>query len=522
MKIHSKCAYLNNVNVQLCSEVSDIGMLSNGIRRQLSFKNQDNMFKKVLLSLLALLVVLIVIVLVKTFTFTSSQKPVAAQAAPALSEESVQRFQSALRYQTISYGDSNRLDTAQFNGFQRFLVKAYPGVHRVMKRTIVQGHSLIYTWEGKNPALAPYVLMAHQDVVPIEEASRSKWTVEPFGGTVKDGYLWGRGTTDDKINLISILEAAEKLISENVQPARTIYLAFGHDEEMGGRGAVAMAKWFTSRGIKAEFVLDEGGIITKEKIPGLTRPVALVGNAEKGYLTLNLTVEKSGGHSSMPEKETAIDVLTHAIDRLRDQPFPARFTPSMTGLMEAVGPDLPFTSKMAFANPWLFKSLIISTYEKSGPGAAMLHTTLVPTIIQAGIKDNVVPSVAKATINLRLLPGDNSEEVIARVKTIINDERVQIQHSGPLSEASPVSPMEGPAFAKIDGALKQSYSNVITSPFLVIGATDSRHFTGVSTNIYKFSPMVDPIGFHGIDERVSLEGYQTAIFFFTNLLRNAE
>jgi carboxypeptidase PM20D1 len=276
-------------------------------------------------------------------------------------------------------------------------------------------------------------------------------------------------------------------------------------------------------GIKADLLMDEGGIITKEKLPGITKPVALLGTAEKGYLSLELTAQALGGHSSMPEKETSVDLLSKALVKLRQNPFPAKFTEPMEGLMEAVGPEMPFLQRMAFANPWLFKGMIASTYEKTGAGNAMLHTTLVPTIIEGGIKDNVMPSQVKATINLRLLPGDSVETVIKQVEEIIGDPRVTVaKHKGAISEASAVTSVKSFGYQKMEKIMKQSYPEVITSPFLMIGATDSRHFGKVSSNIIKFSPMIDPIGFHGIDERVSLESFQTALWFYEQLLRDGE
>lgn len=478
------------------------------------------MVKKIFVGLLGVVLVITGVVLFNTFTFTSTQKTFTPRQVTKISESSLKHFQEAIHFQTISYGDSLKFDSAQFNAFHRYLRATYPLVHKTMSVQTVSGYSLIYKWEGKNPSLKPYILMAHQDVVPIEEASRQRWTVDPFAGIIKDNFIWGRGTADDKINLISIMEAAEKLIAENFQPGRTIYLAFGHDEEVGGKGATAMAHWFTGKNITAEMILDEGGVITKEKIPGVKKPVALIGTAEKGYLSLELSVEISGGHSSMPEKETSIDLLTKAITKLRANPFDARLTGPMKGFMKSVGPEMSFTARMVFANPWLFKKMIYSTYEKSGGGNAMLHTTLVPTIIQAGIKDNVIPTVALATINLRLLPGDGSLEMIDRIKKIIGDERIKINPVGRISEASAVSSTDSFAFDQVDEAIKESYPDVVSSPFLMIGATDSRHLKEVSNNIFKFSPMFDPFGFHGIDERVSLESYQTSIFFFENLMRN--
>lgn len=479
------------------------------------------MIKKLFLGVLFLLLALAGIVLVNTFRFQSRQQSAESVPAPALTNAALRHFQQALSYKTISYGDPSLFDSAQFIGFRDFLKTTYPKTHEALSREMVEGYSLLYRWEGKNPELKPVVLMAHQDVVPIEEATQSMWTVDPFGGVIKENFIWGRGTTDDKINVISIMETVEKLVSENFQPERTVYLVFGHDEEIGGKGARAIARLLKERNIAAEFVLDEGGIITKEKIPGLTKPVALLGTAEKGYLSLKLTVTAQGGHSSMPEKETSIDILSKALYTLRSNPFEAEFSEPMRGLMESLGPEMPFVQRMAFANPWLFKPLILKTYSESNTGDAMIRTTIVPTVMDAGIKDNVVPTVATAVVNFRLLPGHTSKQVIEQVKKKINDSRVIVEpYSDNVSEPSAVTSVKGFGYQKIAAAARKSYPQVITSPFLVIGATDSRHFGEVSSNIIKFSPAIDPIGFHGIDERVSLESYKTAMWFYEQLLRD--
>jgi carboxypeptidase PM20D1 len=476
--------------------------------------------KRFFLFILILFLALVSLVLFNTFRFTSKQKEIASKPAPEISSEALAHFTEAIRHKTISFSDSTKFDTTQFFGFHRFLKKTYPLVHEKLSLEKVAGYSLLYKWDGKNPQLNPIVLMAHQDVVPVEEGTESIWTVDPFAGTVKENFIWGRGTADDKINLISLMEAAEKSLKENFQPERTIYFAFGHDEEVGGHGARAIAALLKSRGVKADLVLDEGGIITNDKVPGMSKPVALLGTSEKGFLSLQLLVEKNGGHSSMPEKETAIDILTKAIIKLREKPFEASFSPSTQGFIEQLGPEMTFTNRMAFANIWLFKPMVIGIYEKSGSGNAMIRTTTVPTIINAGVKDNVIPTVAKATINFRLLPGDSSSIVIARVKKIIDDERVKIVSAKSfISEPSEVTPLDSYAYAKTEETIKKTFTGVVTSPFLMIGGTDSRYFGDVSKGIIKFSPMIDPVGFHGIDERVSLESYRGALWFYELLIK---
>ncbi|MCB0507875.1 MAG: M20 family peptidase [Bacteroidetes bacterium] len=476
--------------------------------------------KKIISILLLLILVLIGIISFRTLTATNYQRNIKASPAPQLSDSALLHFQQAISYKTISYADAKDWDSVPFLHFRTFLETTYPLVHQHLAREIVNNYTLVYKWQGSDHALAPYILMAHQDVVPIEEDTKKQWTFEPFSGTIKDGYIWGRGTTDDKINLISIFESAEKLLQQNFQPKRSIYFVFGHDEEIGGNhGAVRVAKLFKERNIKADLVLDEGGILTKEKIPGLTKPVALIGTAEKGYLTLKFSVNKKGGHSSQPENETAVDILTKALVTLRANPFEPKFVEASQDFMKYLGPEMKFPNNMAFANLWLFRPLVVNKFEQQAASNAMMRTTAVPTIINAGIKDNVVPTLATAIVNFRLLPGDSSTYIIKKVQEIIADNRVIVQpYDENISEASATTPTTSAAFQLIDSVVRKSYDSISTAPFLLIGATDSRHFNQISTNIIKFSPMLDPIGFHGINERVSIESFRHAIWFYEQLL----
>ncbi len=466
-----------------------------------------------------ILLIFVGILLVNTLRYKSLQKKSQAVSAPGLSPSALTHFQEAIRIKTISFQEQSKADSSPFTAFHQFIQEAYPLVHQKLLREVVSGESLLYTWKGIDDQLKPIVLMAHQDVVPVEEATLTKWSVDPFAGTIKDDFIWGRGTADDKINLVSILEAAEKLLGENFQPKRTVYFAFGHDEETGGSGARALASLLKSRGVNAGFVLDEGGIVTTYQVPGMTKPVALLGTSEKGYMSLELVAEINGGHSSQPAKETSIDILARAIQRIRDSPFEPRFSESTQTFIDHIGPEQSFLRRMVFANQWLFRGIIFRIYEESPGGNAMIRTTGVPTIIEAGVKDNVIPTMAKATINFRLLPGDGSQEVVNRVKDLIGDDRIRIDvNQGFRAEASSVTPVDSEGYKIIEEVTLQTFGDVVVTPFMMIGGTDSRHFGEVSSSIIKFSPMIDPIGYHGIDERVSLESYRLAIGFYRQLL----
>lgn len=483
------------------------------------------MLRKLFSLLLLAIGLLLGVLLVNTLRFTppsmaaGAPAPVVAEADSALAH-----FRQSLRFQTVSYADSSRLDTAQFRGFHRFLRRTYPLLHRRLHCEVVGRYSLLYRWEGRQPHLRPAVLLAHQDVVPVEPETQGQWRFPPFAGAVADGQVWGRGATDNKANLTAQLEAIERLVAANFQPARTVYLAFGHDEENGGwAGAHRVAALLRRRGVVPEFVLDEGGFVTTQRIPGLVgRPVALIGTAEKGYLSLRLTATVAGGHSSIPEPVTALDLVSQAVVALRRQSFPAVLTPPMQAFADHVGPHLPFVQRLAFANRWLFTPLILKTYLKSAGGAAAVRTTLVPTVFQSGLKDNVVPTAATATVNLRLLPGLSAQAATAQVRAWLPDPQVKVTQLGPSAEPSPAAaPTEAAlGYQLIERHIRRQVPGVVTTPFLFVALSDSRHFTALTHNIYRFSPTTDPAGLHGIDEHLSITSYRQCLGFYAGLLRD--
>lgn len=476
--------------------------------------------KKVLITFTAVLVVSCAVVLINTLLFPSRQKDYPPVDLPALSESSVRNFQEAIQFKTISFFDSSNLDTGQFLGFHRFLMRSYPLVHQTFNREIVNKYSLLYTWPGKNPALKAIILIAHMDVVPVENETLPQWTSDPFKGAIVDGFIQGRGAVDNKLNLIAILESLEKLLRWGFEPDRPIYLVFGHDEEAGGNnGAKKIAAILRHRNIQADLIVDEGGYVTSEIVPEMNAPIALLGTSEKGYLNLKLTLELDGGHSSMPRAETAIGVMAESINRLQAYEFPGTISPPTRDFIEHVGPALPFAKKMFFANSFLFEKLIIHSYDKSPIGNAMVHTLVTPTIIQAGMKENVVPGKITVVVNARLLPGDSASDVINQIKELI-DPRIVIE-TLKHPETSAVTSVESYGYKLVERTVRGTFPRALVSPFLLIGGTDSRYFNGMSESIVRFSPMIEAKGFHGVNERVSVEGFRLAIGFYQHLIENS-
>lgn len=478
------------------------------------------MFKKLLLGLFLAVLGLTAVLLYNTFRFPSAPAPRQALQISGVSDSAALHLSEALQIKTVSFGDTLAIDTAEFVKFRAFLENTYPTVHTQLPRMIFSEFSYVFTWKGKDTTLAPYVLMAHMDVVPVEAVAESKWSAPSFSGKIIKDTIWGRGAVDDKASVIGIFEAVEQLLKENFQPQRTIYLCFGHDEEITGRrGAAKIAQWFKENNIKPQLVLDEGGMVDTEKIKKSGRPVAVIGVGEKGYCNIDLTVEIPGGHSSMPVQETAIDVLNKAIAKIRAQQMPGRITPPVQEMLGRIAAIDDFTTKLGVSNQWLLSGSIISMMEKDKQTNAMVHTTLVPTIVKAGIKDNVIPTVAKATFNSRILPGETSDDVVAFVKKVVNDERVQVKKQTiSLFEPSATTATSHPMFVKVEEAVYKTVPNVYVTPYLLIGATDSRYFRPFSDAVLNFAPMRDAKGFHGIDERIAVNDLKDMIFFYRLLM----
>ena len=474
------------------------------------------MIKRIFITIGLLFLAVVAILLVNTFRFNPSQSGNVDAIKINKYDSAAIHLSQALQIKTVSFGDTLPIDTAEFIKFRTFMETTYPLMHQQLEKKSFNLFSYVFKWKGKDTSLAPYVLMAHTDVVPVEAIAESKWSYPSFSGTIDKDTIWGRGAVDDKGSAIAIMEAVESSLRENIQPSRTIYLCFGHDEEISGkRGAAIFSKWFDSSNIKPALVLDEGGMVDTERFKKTGRPVAVVGTGEKGYTNIDLTVELPGGHSSTPVKETAIDILNQAIVKVRAKQMPALIVPPVQDLLSRTGAAESFLTKMVMANMWLFKGTIIKKMEASNQTNAMVHTTLVPTIVKAGIKDNVIPSIAKATFNSRILPGQTSDDVVAFVKNAINDDRVIVKKQTiSLFEASATTGADHPTFKKIEGLTQKVLPNVLVSPYLVVGATDSRYFRPFSEAVLNFSPMQDVKGFHGIDERLGKEDLNRMITFY--------
>ncbi|WP_108246989.1 M20 family peptidase [Muricauda brasiliensis] len=471
--------------------------------------------KKVLLTILGLIVVLAAILVFNTLSLTSKQVEAEPLEAMEFPKNAFVNLSKAVQYKTISFNEDAIPDSTAFNGFHQFLSEAYPLLHQTLELEKINGYSLLYKWQGSDPSQKPIVLLSHQDVVPVDQPTLSEWEAGPFEGKITDSHVIGRGTLDDKSSLMALMESVETLLKESFTPKQTIYLAFGHDEELGGnKGAKAIASYLKENGISAAMTLDEGGFLAQNMIPDFDKTVAMVNLAEKGYASFDLIVKTSGGHSSAPPEDNTLGMLAQAIVDLENNQLPYKLVKPLDYQFEYMGAEMPFFKKMAFANPWLFKGPVLK--------ALNAHTTTAPTIVEGGVKDNVIPTVGKATINFRILPGETIESVKEHIKKTIGD-GIDVELSGFATNPSPASGIDSDAFKNLEKTIRSVFPEAVVVPGLIGGGTDARYFYDVSDDVYRFYPIrIGPDSmtrFHGIDEKIGKENYKEMIVFCYNLIK---
>lgn len=474
------------------------------------------------------LLALLLVFAVRAATMPSTQVVVESIApAPVDEAGALARLQGGLRIQTVSHEGGADRDDAAFTAFREHLRVSYPLVHEQLHVEHIADHGLLYRWVGSESDRAALVLLAHQDVVPIDPGSEADWTHPPFEAVVADGYLWGRGSLDDKGSLFAILEAIESLLADGYTPRRDVYVALGHDEELGGsEGAVAIAARLADAGASIGLVVDEGGSVIGDLFPGVDGSIAAVGVAEKGYLSLALEVAGAGGHSSIPPSTTQIGRLAAAVLKLERNPFPSRLDGASRAFFEqGIGPETPFLHRMLYANLWFFDPLLRAVLDRVPGANALIRTTTAPTVFHAGMKDNVLPARARAVVNFRLLPGDSSDAVIERVRAVVDDPDISIEALPKRKEPVAGSSLDGEGWQVLSRSIREVFPDSIVAPYLLVAGSDSRHFRELCDCVYQFIPFrlrpEDMKRAHGTDERIAVDGLADAVRFYRRLVANS-
>ena len=474
----------------------------------------------ILYCFLAILAIFVAVILIRTIMFKPAAQPqIFDDEVKFDNSESISALSQLIRCKTVSYYDPSLEDNAEFEKLIALLPKLYPNVFKVCEFKQLPDRALLFKWVGKENK-KPTVLMAHYDVVPVDEAA---WQKPPFEAIVEDGVLWGRGSLDTKVTFNGVLFAANTLIGEGYTPENDIYFAFSGGEEVNGNGAVNIVNYFKENGIQPELVVDEGGAVVENVFPGVKKPCAMVGIAEKGMLNLTFSVKSNGGHASSPAPHTPIGILSRACCKVENNPFKMHITKPAAEMFDTVGRHSSFIFRMIFANMWLFKGVLNMICKKSGGELnALLRTTVAFTQSEGSNAPNVIPPSATMTANLRLNPKDTVDSAVEYIRKTINDDDVELI-LGSNMNPSRVSQTNCESWSKVASAVASTWKGCLVSPYLMVQCSDSRHWGVISDKVYRFSAMdltaEERKTIHGHNERIRLETANSAVEFYIRLMK---
>lgn len=470
----------------------------------------------------ALLLVLIAIILIRTLLFVP-KKRVQKIVSPVIvnGEKATSDLSEMVKCRTVSDRDKTLEDEAEFERFEALLPELFPLIHKKCEFEKVGDRGLLYKWSGKNSE-APTVFMSHYDVVSVDEEN---WEKPAFSGTLENGILWGRGTLDTKGTLNGIMQAAESLISEGFIPVNDIYFAFGGDEEISGHGASDIVALFKERGITPGLVIDEGGAVVEGAFPGVKKPLALIGIAEKGMLNVEYTIKGGGGHASSPAPHTPVGRLSAACVRVENSPFRYRATKPAKMLFNVAGRHSTFLYRMIFANQWCFSGAL-NIYAKllGGEMNALVRTTTAFTQMEGSKGVNVIPPVARMASNHRIIPGETVESTVARIRKLVKDDKIEVNVING-NDPSVISDINCEAYERVSSSVAETWQEAIVSPYLMVACSDSRHWGEISDKVYRFSAMAlskeERASIHGNNEKIPVQTISTTVEFFYRLMKKS-
>lgn len=470
--------------------------------------------------ILAAFLLLLAVLIIRALVFQpKSQKDGAVTEAIFDKDAAVDALAQLVRCKTVSYNDPSLEDDAEFQKLIDLLPSLYPNVFAVCTLEKLPDRALLFRWKGK-AAGEPAVMMSHYDVVPADE---TMWDKPPFAGIIEEGVLWGRGTLDTKATFNAVLSAANHLIGEGFVPENDIYFAFSGGEEVNGLGAVNIVNYFKAHNICPSMVLDEGGAVVENVFPGVTKPCAMIGIAEKGMINVCYTAHSGGGHASAPPVKTPISVLADACRKILDHPFKMHITKPTQALFDTLGRHSTFVYKLIFANLWLFSPVLDLICRISGGELnALVRTTTAFTQMEGSNARNVIPTEAKLISNMRLNPADTVSGAVEYLKKTIKDESIQVSVMES-HEPSPISRIDCEGWDKVAAAVSQTWPGCIVSPYLMVQCSDSRHYRDLSDRVYRFSAMdmtsEERKSIHGNNERIRLEAIARSVAFYIRLMK---
>ena len=470
--------------------------------------------------ILGLVAVFFAVILIRTLNFKPKAQPEVSQEAVFFDKDAaVDALAQLIRCKTISYSDHSLEDDAEFEKLIGLLPTLYPNVFKTCSFDRLPDRGLLFKWSGKT-AGDPAVMMAHYDVVPVNEEN---WDKPPFDAIIEDGCLWGRGTLDTKGTFNGVLFAADTLIAQGFQPEHDIYFAFSGGEEVNGKGAPNIVDWFEKNGITPAMVIDEGGAVVENVFPGVKQPCGLIGIAEKGMMNVQYRTKSAGGHASAPKPHTPVGVLAAACKKVEDHPFKAHIDGPAAKMFDTLGRYSSLLYRVIFANMWCF-GWIIDLLGKTSGGEmnALVRTTSAFTQMEGSSARNVIPPEAKMVANMRLNPSDSVASAKAYLVKTVNDPNVEITVLESF-EPSPVSEVDCPAWDKVASAVANTWRGCIVAPYLMVQCSDSRHYGKISNHVYRFSAMAmtaeERASIHGNNERITLQSIHKAVEFYIRLMK---
>ena len=469
--------------------------------------------------ILGLIAGFLAVIVFRTVTFTpKAQPPVSGREVEFNKDAAISALAELIKCKTVSYNDKALEDDKEFEKLISLLPELYPEVFWTCSFRQLPDRALLFKWPGKSSA-APSVMMAHYDVVPVDEAG---WEKPPFDAIIEDGVMWGRGTLDTKVTFNGVLSAANHLIKQGFVPENDIYFAFSGGEEVNGKGAVNIVDYFADNNIPVALVVDEGGAVVENVFPGVKQPCGLIGIAEKGMMNAQFKTNSNGGHASSPKPHTPVGILSAACKRVEDHPFKMHLTKPVAEMFDTLGRHSTLLYRMIFANLWCF-GWVIDLLGKTGGGEmnALLRTTVAFTQMEGSSARNVIPTEAKMVANMRLNPMDSVESALEYLRKTVGNNAVEVTALESF-EPSRISETNCPAWDSVASAVAETWRGCIVSPYLMVQCSDSRHYGRISDHVYRFSAMdltaQERSTIHGNNERIRLETACKAVEFYIRLM----
>ena len=469
---------------------------------------------------LGILAAFAAVIAVRTIRFKpKAQPPISNEEVTFDKDGAVDALATLVKCKTISYSDHSLEDDAEFEKLIEKLPGLYPNVFRTCEFQQLPDRALLFKWPGKTPGDVS-VLMAHYDVVPVNEEN---WDKPPFEAIIEDGVLWGRGTLDTKVTFNGVLYAANHLIGEGYQPEHDVYFAFSGGEEVNGKGAPNIVKYFEDNNIRLAMVVDEGGAVVENVFPGVKQPCGLIGIAEKGMINAQYRCVSAGGHASAPKPHTPVGILARACTRVEGNPFKAHIEGPAAQMFDTLGRHSTLLYRIIFANMWCF-GWVIDLLGKTSGGEmnALVRTTVAFTQMEGSSARNVIPPEAKMVSNMRLNPADSVESALNYLRKVVNDDSVEITALESF-EPSPISRTDCEGWEKVSTAVAETWKGCLVSPYLMVQCSDSRHYGRISDRVYRFSAMdlsaEERATIHGNNERIRLESIHRAVEFYIRLMK---